>query len=388
MSNERVPLFTPIITEEREKNGPFITVVSVDGPNGTGKTSILNSLLPLQQVVNSINAIDLNHDAKLAIPVFGLQEPPSVPVGQGRKDTYRSLAKSHISKDDKISEGDLKDPLTQSGIFLWGRRRLEEKMVQRPPLKACHYEDDNEFLSSINTKPQRYVFREEQEIRTESDLTTVGGLICVKDRATASTCVYQGSDREKGSQVLESIEEAYNSKFLLKEDLTIIITPDEEKNLNRSMERDLSEPDAYAGLSDYGKYLALRNLHNIFSNRIVYLRNDPSGKRGDVTIPVLLSSLLITATEERKPMHEPIPIGREFEVKFPLQFFDYYLDSLTDLNMPHDFRIRSLKIRNNVKEEFDCNVVCGDVAITNFDRVEGVATVLIRPSLEDELRSQ
>jgi hypothetical protein len=129
-------------TPEREKIGYSFVPISIEGPNGVGKTTLYKATLSIMQAVH---AYAYSEESPIP-PIIGIAEPPDIQVSPDRKDTWRSLAKSGLSKDGVIPAKDFKNAMFQSELFFWGRRIVEEKLYMRFPTRTSFYRDDNDFV--------------------------------------------------------------------------------------------------------------------------------------------------------------------------------------------------------------------------------------------------
>ena len=369
---------------ERDPSLTFdVLNISMEGPNGSGKSSIAWAASRLLQAVLLQDCAIRNVKPW---PVYRITEPPDLKVDtldSSRVDTFRTLLKSHKSEDGCISKDDLKDPLTQASLFLWARHFLEDRMLNRPPfhpLLGRRWDDGAPFSGSINIDPQYVIFRDSDKVINTDDLNQAGGLVAFKDRATGSTVVYQALLQSESTRniVTKLIRRLYQERFLLKEDLTLVVMPENKSSLNSDPKRDLKEHDAYAGLDDFGGYRILDQFSNTFSRRLVYLRNDPTGGRGDMSVSVLAATILMKAACDLKIQNKIIPLDQEFDVDVDLLTLRHDVDDIAELHFTNDMSLILSRLITGQSP-----IYCGDVGILGYDKKTKRCRVIISRGYED-----
>lgn len=210
-------------------------ICTLDGPNGSGKTAtgeIARSLLGLyfQQELNLI------HDV----------EPPNlpvVPIPEDLKDEMENFIGMTWRRVLKKGEGESynNDEIGFATGFLSARADLESWYR-------------NPSVWGEDLKPCRLLMR---------------------DRSTPSTLVYQS-----GQEGL--IRQYYEQGILQKDLLTILQIPSSQAqntwatgNPEREQDIDVHDTDR---MREIQKYLDLREKGVMFTNNLIYVENDPSGK--------------------------------------------------------------------------------------------------------------
>ena len=92
------------------------------------------------------------------------------------------------------------------------------------------------------------------------------------------------------------IIETYESRKLQKEDLTFIIIPYDDTLSEYNPIRDGKEPDVHDSerSAQLHRYKSMRDdWRDVFSRNIVYIENDPTGKRNSISTTSFLMSLLM-----------------------------------------------------------------------------------------------
>lgn len=83
-----------------------------------------------------------------------------------------------------------------------------------------------------------------------------------------------------GDAVRQRIKVLYDRNFLVRENMTLLVLPHDKESLNTDPdERDRDELDQYNRLSDVERYSQLRENCGVFSDKLVVIKNDPTGKR-------------------------------------------------------------------------------------------------------------
>ncbi|MBU0569289.1 hypothetical protein KKB40_00720 [Patescibacteria group bacterium] len=384
MSKDRPPVFTPLDRMELARYwdpekipGYELMMVSIEGPNGTGKSVIF------KEALNAVSAAHLDiYAGELMPPVIGVVEPPDLkvdPWNSERDDTFRTLAKSGVSTDGVFSGEELSDPRIQAGLFLLSRRFVEREAFFRFPVENFH---------SCWMLPKGF-FDPGIQVRNSKQLNSVEFAILVKDRGTGSTLVYQARDEKYGAEIRRQIAWAYEQNFLIRENMTILIMPRTAKSLVLVDDRDVGEPDQYSEVADLERYQFLKDDALIFTERLVELRNDPTGRSNSMTSPVLLATMLIVAEEQRLKGEVEIEDGKPFEIMFHTGKVIASMDWLNRLGSRGFYIDLPLIFGDSVtgiKPWLGYNYVNGDVGIikVEYDRVK----MVVERGLEDRLKKE
>lgn len=312
------------IDEESVANQSYkLTMVTLEGPNGVGKTTAWRQAMNILQAGYALNY----PEGQPVPPIKGVAEPPAWFVDQGRKDTWRSLAKEVISRDDLIPEGLLKNTYFQARLFLWARRFVEtEATFAFQYLASPFYVEPDVLL----LKRGQSVFYGGEIGEAKSRLEQAGSAILIKDRGTGSTLRYQGRDDKDGVKVIRLIKGLYGKKFLRREDLTVLIMPFREDALRAGEQRD-REKDQYCEGDDVSSYRGIKDYEGVFTKRIVEITNDPSGARNCISTTACLVALLTYAAEKEKLGLINIRGGEVVHLDFPLR---KALDRLEEVGTP------------------------------------------------------
>lgn len=382
MSSENI-LFPKIgddFSSERSKVGYRFVPVSLEGPNGVGKTSIYKATLSIHQASHAF----LAPSNSKASPVIGVAEPPDIKIDDGRLDSWRMLAKSGISKDGAFKAGELRDPLIQAGLFFWGRRLVEEKLFNRFPTRTSFYRDDKKFLNCFEI-PQPFYKDGRQAVESLDDLLESGMATLIKDRGSGSTCVYQGSSENKGNEVMRLMTHLYETGFLIKEELTLVVVPYDYSSFYNSLDkrRDESEPDIHNNLNELERYYDLKFKSDIFSKRLIYIKNDSTGKTAPLFFPAMVSSILISAVEKGllgsiKPFDGESVVEMEYPVLDIINFVESRLES--DKPTFRDFMFETMW---GSYKKGKYLITCGEFGLTEIDIVNNKIKFEIKPLLDE-----
>lgn len=278
--------FRRLDNSQEEWNGFDFVLTSVEGPNGVGKTSAYKTAINVLQALCVLTSGD-----KCSMPVIGVAEPTAIPIDSGRQDTWRSLAKEGISRDGILETADLKDQLFQAYLFLLNRHLVEYAMlnVNEFTISGLLYGFDDIWI-----RPDRTILNSKDLVLGMDQLADAGALVGFKDRGTGSTIRYQGGE----PRVMEIIKRFYKEKFLRKEDLTILITPYSADSLRTT--DDARERDQYSDNGDVDAYRSIKNYEGSFTDMVVEIKNDPTGRRGSIsTTSVVIATLALMAVKNK-----------------------------------------------------------------------------------------
>jgi thymidylate kinase len=351
----KTPLFTPLDPEIVKKVSPElrlpyeITMVSIEGPNASGKSAIARLTAQIIQVAHA-HTYPVDRPMR---PVIGVSEPPDFKLKGDLKNTWRSLAKSGGDMDGTFTDFDFNDQYFRAGLFIWGRRILEEKITHDLPLNGIDYNSSgNGFW-----RPRLYVRDTRQQINTQADLRNCGATV-IKDRGHISTLAYQGLDKEKGELVRRASENLYNQGFLRKEDLSIIVRPVGRVSEGEFNERDEEEADDFTIFDKEGRYSEVirQGLWKLCSNCAVVVDNDPSGEKNKLSMSAFMSAFLISAVEQGIEIEK----GREFDVQFPYGRVSWQMSEVLDVDRSTDYQQTSDQLLSGEP------VTLGDVTVLNI----------------------
>jgi hypothetical protein len=211
--------------------------------------------------------------------------------------------------------------------------------------------------------------------------------VLLKDRGSGSTCVYQGMRADGGGAVMKLMKNLYDKGFLIKEDLTIVVVPYEYESyyLSKDKHRDDDERDMHDGLNELERYMRLRftGWRDVFTNRIIYIKNDPSGKEGPVYFPALISSILIYATEKQRRGELELVENKPIQMKFPIVNVVEYVEDKLESDSSPSFRKFIGNLVWGDKRKGKYLFTCGDVGFTKFDLMDNLVEFEIRPQLDE-----
>lgn len=230
--------------------------------------------------------------------------------------------------------------------------------------------------------PTRDFLKSWERIKNWSDLSRVGFATLLKDRGTCSTMVYQGMDDIYGDAVRQRIKVLYDRNFLVRENMTLLVLPHDKESLNTDPdERDRDELDQYNRLSDVERYSQLRENCGVFSDKLVVIKNDPTGKKGTLSSTSMLAALLVVAEEQRaQGTLIELEEGR-YVVNFPLYKVCRRLDRLESQGFVGFFDSVFMESRRDSNNKYA--YLNGDVGIVKID--QNSVEMVIEPDLEDKI---
>jgi hypothetical protein len=299
------------------------TIATFGGANGSGKTAI--SKLVGAVLTNSL-VLDTSLD-NYGPSVLRVAEPPAMPLTRGGQDTWRSILKSHKSLDQAFPVNILNDPLNQAAGFLLARRIAVEQ-----PLIFGQW---NDIVARWGGPVAPFnLFRKATPFNGDR-----GSVITVRDRSTETTFPFQGFDnsfRER-PEVLSLIREMYQRHQLIQDDVTIIIDPAGEMT-KKGGGREEAEPDAYNELNDVARYRRLvRRGEGIFTRKVIFLENDPTGTKNFLSKPVIVASMLSElAFKLKEGMISGHPKGSSIKCGESYSLESYVMNGVTLLEETED----------------------------------------------------
>ena len=351
------PMFLPLDYRGLMKYAPDMVppykldIISLDGPNGTGKTSALRSAVHLFHTMQSMTS---PKDRPIAPKVI-VAEPPSIKITEDLPDTWRSIAKEW--KGTHLSEKDLRNnPLLQATMFLWGRRMVEKQAFFDFPFK-----DDSGTWQFTDSS---VLVDASQRCFTPDQLEQCGQAILIKDRGTASTLRYQGQNPKGGEKVLSLVSTLYRQRFLKPERLTILVMPVSVGTLRPDGHG--REIDRYDEQGNVDSYRRVKRFQGTFTDQVFEITNDPTGASYNIsTTSLTIATLMFLASQP-----ERIPIGTENVVDCK---WDAALRRLTDVGIPGCESFSQMVHEDMGRQR---KIISGEVTIREIDLHRLGATIV------------
>ncbi len=284
---------------------PNVKRVILEGPNGIGKSSISGGVLRLYHALG-IALGGLNSGEK-APCLVGYAEPPPIPLIPGLPGTtYRGMAKSGFDpegitngRNAQVAEG---DPAVQFYYFMQGRRLMQEEWLQQLVGPGDPYARNNRLFNYASWYTRALSKWPLDAYQWQNGLSGVEKAIAVSDREIISTIYYQGRGVRWGGRLIDETQRIYSTGYLLPSDLALMIVPHKPDDFRVNPERDpgdLYSRHDYKMREAVGGYIwAARKAIEMGAVRdVIYLENDPSGHRHDVSESSFAAAWLIYVLE-------------------------------------------------------------------------------------------